>query len=52
METFLGGILRAVNQLGDAKKIDYLLLEIKSRHHRVDEHQWSEFDEKKHHPNR
>ena len=43
MESFLGGILHAVNQLGDEKKIEYLLLEIRGKHHRVDETQWSEF---------
>ena len=43
METFLGGILQAVNQLDDEKKIEYLVLEIDAEHHRVDETQWSEF---------
>ena len=52
METFLGGILHAVNQLGDEKKFEYLLLEINGRQHRVDKNQWSEFYENKCHPNR
>jgi hypothetical protein len=46
MESHIGGIMSAINQVGDETKIEYLLLEIRGKRHRVDEDQWSIFYQK------